>query len=104
MWPTTTTVLFAASVLAARSTWSMRRMATARCNTFGDADFMRVPLPAARMTRCMSGINEPAGSPARLRARAQLDGRPGGRVGSFHDRLERPLLADRFELGVLARE
>ena len=55
-WPTTTTVVLASSAAAARRTCSMRRNSPARCSTLGVSDRMRVPLPAARTTRWMSGI------------------------------------------------
>ena len=41
---------------AARKTCSISGSPAARCSTFGSADFMRVPLPAARMTTWMSDM------------------------------------------------
>src|SRR5688500_4972355 len=38
-------------------TWSIIALPATVCSTFGRADFIRVPLPAARMTTCRSDID-----------------------------------------------
>ena len=49
-WPVMITVRSAPSRPAAASTCCSRLLPASRCSTFGSADFMRVPLPAAMMT------------------------------------------------------
>src|SRR5574337_2203301 len=50
-WPMMTTVRVARSAAQASSTCCNRLRSARRCRTFGHADFIRVPLPAAMITR-----------------------------------------------------
>src|SRR3989442_14787836 len=66
-----TTVLdLGLTVAAVESTWSIIGSPATRWSTVASADFMRVPLPAARITRWTSIFNRVGPHPHARRARA----------------------------------
>src|SRR5712691_8050245 len=78
-WPTTTTIESGRTAAAARASYHSAGRPQTSCSTFGRVDFIRFPLPAARMTTARRGEDEDrdeanAGRLSQPRA-------PRGRVG-----------------------
>src|SRR5919204_6321707 len=86
---------------AVARTCSMSGSPATRCRTFGRADFIRVPLPAARITTCNSMLNRLSRGSALQRA---FEGRTRRGRRRFERRTKRIVAAQRFEIGIGTRQ